>query len=267
MRFSDVRKAFLPFVALVLITGALPAQSTGTISGRVLGEDGAPLAQAQLILVGTGLGARAGANGQYTIVNVPAGDYRLRAQLIGHRPIEAPVTVTAGAVATQDFSMRKQALSLDAIVVTGTAGAARQREVGNSIAQIDMGKLKEAPATVGDLLQGKAPGMQVMQSSAAAGSGSMIRLRGNVSVAMSNQPLIYVDGVRLRSDGYQRNIPPSGSNLRGGNDMASPLNDVNPADIERIEIIKGAAAATLYGTEAAAGVIQIITKSGQAGRP
>jgi TonB-dependent starch-binding outer membrane protein SusC len=106
-----------------------------------------------------------------------------------------------------------------------------------------------------------------MQSSAMAGSGSMIRLRGNVRVAMSNQPLIYVDGVRLRSDGYQRNVPPSGSDLRSGNDIASPLNDINPADIERVEIIKGAAAATLYGTEAAAGVIQIFTKSGHSGRP
>ena len=95
----------------------------------------------------------------------------------------------------------------------------------------------------------------------------MIRLRGNVSVAMSNQPLIYVDGVRLRSDGYQRNVPITGSDLRSGNDIASPMNDINPNDIERIEIIKGAAAATLYGTEAAAGVIQIFTRSGRAGKP
>jgi TonB-dependent starch-binding outer membrane protein SusC len=267
MHCLGIRKVFSPLAALVLGTGALSAQSTGTVSGRVIGEDGLPLPQTQVLLVGTGLGTRVGDNGQYTIVNVPAGQYRLRAQLIGHRPSEAPITVTAGATVTQDFSLRKQALALDAIVVTGTAGAARQREVGNSIAQIDMSKLKESPATVGDLLQGKAPGLQVMQSSASAGSGSMIRLRGNVSVAMSNQPLIYVDGVRLRSEGYQRNVPPSGSDLRSGNDIASPLNDVNPNDIERIEIIKGAAAATLYGTEAAAGVIQIFTKRGQSGKP
>src|SRR5688500_18127654 len=129
MHQFGVRSAVLSLAALVLGTATLPAQSTGTISGRVIGEDGAPLPQAQLILVGTGLGARAGTNGQYTIVNVPAGLYRLRAQLIGHRPVEASVTVTAGATATRDFSMQKQALSLDAIVVTGTAGAARQREV------------------------------------------------------------------------------------------------------------------------------------------
>ena len=267
MYCSWVVRALILLSAIMLSTGPLRGQSTGTVTGRVAAEDGSPLPYAQVVLVGIGLGTRTLANGQYTIVNVPAGQYRLRAQIIGHRPSEVPITVTAGAVVTHDFSMQKQALALDEIVVTGTAGAARQREVGNSIAQIDMSNLKETPASVGELLQGKAAGMQVMQSSAAAGSGSMIRLRGNVSVAMSNQPLIYVDGVRLRSEGYQKNVPPSGSDLRSGNDIASPLNDINPNDIERVEIIKGAAAATLYGTEAAAGVIQIFTKRGQTGKP
>jgi TonB-dependent SusC/RagA subfamily outer membrane receptor len=109
--------------------------------------------------------------------------------------------------------------------------------------------------------------MTVMSSSGMAGSGSMIRLRGNTSMTMTNQPLVYVDGIRIRSTAYALNVPPSGSTLRGGNDVASPLNDINPADIERIEVIKGAAAATLYGTEAAAGVIQIFTKNGHTGKP
>ncbi len=247
---------------------ALAAQAqTGTISGRVATGFGTSLQSAQIQLVGSGLGTRTGEGGRYIIVNVPAGQYRLRAQMLGHRPVEHNITVTAGSTLTQDFIMKAEALGLDAIVTTGTAGASRQREIGNSISQINLSTLNQPSATIGDLLQGKAAGMQVMQSSAMAGSGSMIRLRGNVSVAMSNQPLIYVDGVRLRSDGYARNVPPTGSDLRSGNDIASPLNDINPADIERIEIIKGAAAATLYGTEAAAGVIQIFTKGGHSGRP
>ena len=223
--------------------------------------------RAQVLVVGTGLGTRTGSNGQYTIVNVPAASYRVRVQMIGHRPVDQSVTVTAGSSVTQDFVLKAQALALDAMVVTGTAGAARNREVGNSISQIDMSKVQMPPANVGQLLQGQSAGMTVMPSSAMAGSGSMIRLRGNVSVTMSNQPLIYVDGVRIRSDGYQHNAPPTGSNLRSGNDIASPLNDINPNDIDRVEIIKGAAAATLYGTEAAAGVIQIFTKNGRTGRP
>jgi TonB-dependent starch-binding outer membrane protein SusC len=253
---------------VVLLCAAVTAHAqTGTISGRVIGESEQPIVGAQVRLVGTGLGTLTGEGGRYSIVNVPAAEYRIRVQMIGHRPVEVPVRVAAGQTLTQDFTMRRQVLELDALVVTGTAGAARQREVGNSISQIDMAKVAEPPVNVGQLLQGRTTGMTVMTSSAMAGSGSMIRLRGNVSVAMSNQPLIYVDGVRLRSDGYQRNVPATGSDLRSGNDIASPLNDINPNDIERVEIIKGAAATTLYGTEAAAGVIQIFTKNGQTGRP
>ncbi|MBV6522505.1 MAG: Vitamin B12 transporter BtuB [Gemmatimonadaceae bacterium] len=250
----------------MLFTGRLEAQ-TGTVTGTVSGEAGQPLGNAQIQVVGTRLGARTADNGKYTLVNVPTGTVRLRAILIGYRPEDMTLTVRDGQTATQDFTLKTQALSLDAVVVTGTAGAARQRELGNSISQINLSEVSLPPSNVGQLLQGKAAGMQVMPSSAGAGSGSMIRLRGNVSVAMSNQPLLYVDGVRIRSDGYQRNVPPTGSDLRSGNDVASPLNDINPNDIERVEVIKGAAAATLYGTEAAAGVIQIFTKSGRSGKP
>ena len=253
--------------AMLFAAASAHAQATATITGRVIAESGQPLGAAQVRLVNTTLGTLTADNGRYTLANLPVAQYRVRAQMLGHRPVEATVTLTAGQTVTQDFTLRKQVLELDAVVVTGTAGAARQREVGNAVAQIDMSKVQEPPQNVGQLLQGRAPGMTVMTSSAGSGSGSMIRLRGNVSVAMSNQPLIYVDGVRLRSDGYAKNIPPTGSSLRGGNDIASPLNDINPNDIERIEIIKGAAAATLYGTEAAAGVIQIFTKSGHAGKP
>lgn len=252
--------------ALAFLAVTPVGAQTGSIAGRVVSEAGAPIDGAQVYLVGTTLGTRTSANGRYTIVNVPPAQYRVRAQMIGFRPVDQTVTVAAGQTVTVDYSMKQQAISLDALVVTGTAGSARAREVGNSISQIELATV-QPPANVGTLLQGRATGVTVMPSSAAAGSGSMIRLRGNVSVAMSNQPLIYVDGVRIRSDGYQRNVPPTGSDLRSGNDIASPLNDINPNDIERVEIIKGAAASTLYGTEAAAGVIQIFTKKGSVGAP
>ena len=253
--------------SLMVFAAVQVGAQTGTITGTVTSESGQTLAGAQVLVVGTGLGSRTGNDGRYTIVNVPAAQYRVRVQFIGHRPQDQSVTVPAGGTVTMNFVMRVQALALDAMVVTGTAGTARNREVGNSISQIDMAKVQLPSANIGQLLQGRTAGMTVMPSSAMAGSGSMIRLRGNVSVTMSNQPLIYVDGVRIRSDGYQRNVPPTGSDLRSGNDVASPLNDINPNDIERVEVIKGAAAATLYGTEAAAGVIQIFTKSGRTGRP
>jgi len=252
--------------ALALLAAAPVGAQTGTISGRVTSEAGTPIEGAQVYLIGSAIGTRTATNGRYTILNVPPAQYRVRAQMIGFRPEDKTVTVAAGQTLTLDYTMKQQAIALDALVVTGTAGAARAREVGNSVSQIDLSTV-QPPSNVGQLLQGRSAGMQVMPSSAAAGSGSMIRLRGNVSVAMSNQPLIYVDGVRIRSDGYQRNVPPTGSALRSGNDLASPLNDINPNDIERVEVIKGAAASTLYGTEAAAGVIQIFTKKGHTGQP
>ena len=170
--------------ALVLATASAGAQTTATITGRVITENGQPLAGAQVRLVNMTLGTLTGDNGRYTLGNLPVAQYRIRAQMLGHRPVELPVTLVAGQTVTQDFTLRKQVLELDAVVVTGTAGAARQREVGNAVAQIDMAKVQEPPQNVGQLLQGRAPGMTVMTSSAGSGSGSMIRLRGNVSVAM-----------------------------------------------------------------------------------
>src|SRR5215210_6294320 len=137
MHRAKARRVCPLIAALLLSAGALPAQTqTGTISGRVTASTDQPLVGAQVHLVGTALGTRAGEGGRYTIVNVPAGQYRLRAQMLGHRPVELPVGVTAGATTTQDFAMKAEAIGLDALVVTGTAGQARQREVGNAISQI-----------------------------------------------------------------------------------------------------------------------------------
>lgn len=261
-----------PLAAVVLALGlALPAtpagaQQTGSVTGRVTSA-GQPVAAVQVFLVGTGLGTLTNADGRFVILNVPAGTYTLRAELIGLRPGEREITVAAGQSAQANFDLEVEALGLDEIVVTGTAGAARRREVGNSVAQIDLARVRESPVNVDALLQSRTPGMTVLQSSANIGGGAMIRLRGNSSVTMSNQPIIYVDGVRMRSDGYARNVPHSGSDLRSSNDIAGPLNNINPSDIERVEVIKGSAATTLYGTEAAAGVIQIFTKRGHTGTP
>ncbi len=259
--------------AVALVAGSLVAatpaltQQTGTITGNVTdAQSGAIMPSVQVYLVGTGLGTLTNSNGRYLVVNVPAGSYTLRAERLGYGTQDVQIEVTGGQTLTQDFALESEALGLDEIVVTGTAGAARRREVGNTIAQLDVADLPENPTNVDGLLQGRVPGMTVMQTSGNAGGGAKIRLRGNVSVAMSNQPLIYVDGVRMRSDAFHKNVPPTGYPGRSGNDVASPLNNINPDDIARIEVIKGAAATTLYGTEAAAGVIQIFTKRGHQGQ-
>jgi TonB-dependent starch-binding outer membrane protein SusC len=264
-----VTASVLPRQALSQQSGGVAAEpTTGTVRGTVrqVGS-GTPLANVQITVARTRIGAVSRDDGSFTIPNAPAGAQRLQARLLGYAPTDRPVTVTAGGQVAVDFSLTPATTSLEEVVITGTAGSARRREVGNSISALKLADAPEAPTNVSNLLQGRIAGASVQLSTGSAGSGSSIRLRGNSSVALSNQPLIYVDGVRMRSDEYPKNVPPAGSNLRSSNVNASPLNDINPDEIDRIEIIKGAAATTLYGTEAASGVIQIFTKHGTNGKP
>ncbi len=256
------------FTLLFVLAGAAPAaaQGTGTIVGQALAAGGQPLSQVQVYIPSAKLGALSGDNGRFIIVNVPVGTYAVRAERIGYRAPEQQVTVSAGQSAQVTFEMESDVLGLDELVVTGTAGAARRREVGNSVGQVDIARLEQLPVSVETLLLGQVAGVTILGTGGSIGAGAQIRLRGANSVAMSNQPLIYVDGVRVRSDPYPNNNPTTGSTNRGSNYTTSPLNDINPNDIERMEVIRGAAATTLYGTEAAAGVIQIFTKRGGQGK-
>jgi TonB-linked SusC/RagA family outer membrane protein len=204
-------------------------------------------------------------NGRFILLNVAAGEYQIRVERIGYGTVTQSVAVRAGETTEVDFQLAEQALGLDEIVVTGTAGAARRREVGNSLTQVNMAQVDEPMLSADAILQARGPGIQVTEQYGGVGGGAKIRLRGNVSAAMSNQPIIYVDGIRVRSEGLPKNVGASGYAGRGPNSVYGPLNDLDPDDIERIEVIKGAAATTLYGTEAAAGVIQIFTKRGQPG--
>lgn len=245
----------------------LVAQEAGRITGQVTSRSMQPLSEVQVFLVGTTQGTLTAQNGRFLIPNVNPGTYTLRVERIGYEGQTQEITVRAGEATTVDFVLADQALGLDEIVVTGTAGAARRREIGNSISQINVAEVAAPPQNVDQLLQAKAPGLLVTQGNGSVGGGAQIRLRGAVSVSQSNQPIIYIDGVRVRSEAYARNQQRSFGSGRGNNVTASPLNDINPADIDRIEVIKGSAASTLYGTEAAAGVIQIFTKRGSSGAP
>lgn len=257
------------------ILAAMPGLSTPAHAqegGRVIGQviesgSGAPLSQVQVYLEGTGLGTLTRQDGRFIILNVPAGTYEVRAERIGLEAGAQQVTLAAGDAAQVTFQLQTQTLGLDEIVVTGTAGAARRREIGNSIAELNPAEIPGEPLTATAMLQAAAPGISVTGGSASAGMGKVIRLRGNKSVAMTNQPLIYIDGIRVMSEGVPAAGTPGEAGGGGSHLSVSPLDMVNPNDIARIEVIKGSAATTLYGTEAAAGVIQIFTKRGSAGAP
>jgi TonB-linked SusC/RagA family outer membrane protein len=251
-------------LAALLLAAPLPAasqQPRGSIAGTVRASSTQrPVLSVQLTVPGTNVGTLTDGQGRYVLQNVPAGETRVHAQVLGFRSEERSVSVTAGQTVTLDFELQESAVALDEIVVTGTAGQARKREIGNSMATISSSEIEVAPVRgAQDILTARAAGVTVMANSGQPGSGAAIRLRGNNSIAMGNEPLIYIDGVRL----FSRIAPASGSARQG----SLPINDIAPDDIERIEIVKGAAATTLYGTEASGGVIQIFTKRGRAGKP
>ena len=272
MGSKTLRRGRLVLAALAALLAAAPplqAQATGTVRGTVASTgSGRALAGARVQVVGTQLGAVTGASGEYTINGVPAGRATLRAVVIGHSPSDRSVTVTAGAETRADFTLAEQALSLDAVVVTGTAGAAQRRQVGNAVTKLDVEELtaKSSVMNVTEVLQGRAPGVTVLPNSGIAGTAADIRIRGAGSL-IGYAPVVYVDGVRYNTESLG-NFSPAGAGLTANNSfqVTSAFNGINPNDIESIEVIKGPAAATLYGAEAAGGVIQIITKKGARGQ-
>ena len=269
--------ALLGLAASVALGTSVEAQETGQITGVVTDEAGAAIGEAQVYLPATRLGSLTRQNGRFLILNVPVGTHEVRAERIGLAAGTQEVTVQAGQVAQANFQLSSEALGLDEIVVTGTAGAARRREIGNTVSQINVAELPNRPTDVATLLTAAAPGVRVSNLGGVLGQGASIRIRGSTSLSQNPHPLVYIDGVRMQSKAFTnpnedfRLIEgfshPGGGWNSGGMVEASPLNNIDPNDIERIEIVKGSAATTLYGTEASGGVIQIFTKRGTPGAP
>ena len=254
--------------ALISFSASAVEAQTGQIVGQVTDAgSSAPLSEVQVYLPDSEIGVLSRQDGRFIILNVPAGTYEVAAERIGYASVSQQVTVTAGGSAQVSFSMMSQALGLDEIVVTGTAGASRRREVGNSVAQINPADIPSRPVSATDILQSSAPGITVSGIGGEIGQGKRIQLRGNTSVSMDNTPIIYIDGVRIMSGAFPQTAGRDYRAGRGANVTVSPLDAINPEDIDRIEILKGSAATTLYGTEASAGVIQVFTKRGATGAP
>jgi TonB-linked SusC/RagA family outer membrane protein len=249
---------------------AAHAQGAAPPGGRVVGRvtearSTQPLVGATLEIEGTRLGAVTDGAGRYRIDNVPAGPRTIIARRIGFAAARQTVTVAALGQVTADLALQATPIALDQVVVTGTAGGERLRTIGNSVATIDAVEAVElaAPPTLGSLLNARAPGLIINQGSGRLGSGPSINIRGRSSIGQGNSPLIYIDGVRV-NNATGLGAPAGGFGAQGSA-IAGRLDDINPEDIESVEVIKGPAASTLYGTEANNGVIQIITKKGAVG--
>ncbi len=241
---------------------AAHAQDGGAVRAKVIdAATRAPLSNAQVLVSGTQIGGLTNAAGEVALGGVPAGSHTLRVQLIGFRPAEQTVEVPGGGGSAVDveIQLHRVAIELDAVVVTGTAGATQRRAVANAVGNISAADVQTiAPAPqVSNLIAGRSPGVVVVPGTGMIGAGPRIRIRGASSFSLSDQPLLYIDGIRVDND------VSTGPRAQGTSGVISRLNDLNPEEIESIEIIKGPAAATLYGTEAANGVIQVITKKGR----
>ena len=276
MNRSFCRTVGLLSVAIPAILSAqqAPAGQGGIISGTVRDRTTRqPISSAQVSIVGTTRGALTSDQGAYRLAGVPAGSYQLRVLRIGYQATVLPVTVTAGETTTQDVTLGATVVTLDQVTVTATGEQIRQRETGSSVATIAPA-VEELAATSNftDVLNSRAPGLYVQQSNGAAGTGSRIRVRGANSLSLSNEPLLIVDGVRVNNDVGNReqsgvsSANTLGTNISTGGQTVSRLNDINPEDIETIDVIRGPAGVALYGTAAANGVIQITTKRGRAGQ-
>jgi len=251
-----------PTGVLLASLAAVPAAAQqGTITGQVTDEgNGQPLAGARIQVQGASAYALSNAQGAYTIRGVAPGTYQLRIVLIGYASVIKPATIGAGETVTIDWSIRGIPFTLEEIVTTAT-GEQMTRELGNTVARVQATEMVAA-APVNNLTQvlsGRVAGVNVLTSNGTTGTGSRIRIRGLSSVSLSNEPQVYVDGVRVVSG-------QSSPGFIGGGTV-SFLNDLNPEEIESIEIVKGPAASSLYGTQAANGVVSVTTKRGRAGAP
>jgi len=263
--------SFTLLLALCL-GGASPGLAqTRTVTGTVTDiETSEPLRGAQLTVKNQpSIGTLARDNGTFSI-NVPTTDVVLVVRRIGYPMREVPVSASTSSVTIE---LRRDVLKLDQIVVTGQASTISRKNLANSVASVDAEDLTKVPATsIEHALQGKIAGAQIQQNTGAPGGGNRIRLRGTSSILGNASPLYVVDGV-IVSDvaidpGTNRVSRASGAVSITAAGQENPVNriaDMNPDDIENIEVLKGAAAAAIYGSKASGGVIMITTKKGRVG--
>lgn len=248
--------------AQVSITGKVSAKSTGS---------GGNLPAISVIIKGTTYGAGTDNSGVYKI-NAPIkpGNYTLVFTGVGYQPAEVPLTIGNAAAYTADAQLSETVSNLDEVIVTGTSAGTTRRQLGSYISTLKADDLtKGATSNVLAALQGKTAGAQITQNSGDPAGGLSVRLRGISSVLSSSDPLYIVDGIIVNNS--TNRVTNTSGNYDGnnfvGNIGQNRLVDINPADIDRIEVLNGAAAAAIYGSRANAGVVQIFTKKGVSGAP
>ena len=269
LRAHRATTLFTLVAALAVILPSAVSAQTGRVTGSVLAaSNNSPISVAQIRIGDTGLGGITGDNGRFLVLSVPVGTHEVFVERIGYRTQSQTVEVAAGEAVSLEFRLSETALELDELVVTGTPGASSRRELGNSVGSVRAAALENTPSqTLTEILNGQTTGLQQWRNEGQVGGGSKIVLRGINSISQDVQPLIYVDGVRMNNNqGIYANRSSINPGPAGAQTSPNPLDLIDPSDIERVEVVRGSAATTLYGTEAAGGVIQIFTKQGRSGQ-
>ncbi|HUQ84204.1 MAG TPA: TonB-dependent receptor plug domain-containing protein, partial [Gemmatimonadaceae bacterium] len=267
-----MKYTWLSMLAATVLASTPALAQTRTVTGKVIeAGNSAPIGSAQIQIKGTTTGTLARDDGTFTII-APNQAITLTVRRIGFPPLDVPVAATESSVT---ITMARDPLKLEEIVVTGLATGMSRRNLANSVASVSAEDVAKVPATsLENALQGKVAGAQIQQNTGAPGGGNRIRLRGITSLTSTANPLYVVDGV-VTSDigiaaGTNRVTQAGGATQISVASQESPVNriaDLNPNDIESVEVLKGAAASAIYGSKASAGVILITTKRGRGGKP
>jgi TonB-linked SusC/RagA family outer membrane protein len=244
-------------LALILSLSTVALAQDGGLRGTVKDKaTGEALIGANVLVVGTNRGAASNTEGAYQITGLSPGRYTITARYIGYKSGQQIITVVANQTIDLSFSLEQDVLRIDEVVITGLSGEVPRAQLGNSIGKVAGADLQKIPVTsVHDGLSGKIPGLLVTKSTGTPGTGTYITLRGRRTITGSSQPLWVVDGVPI-DDSF---IYDGSGTVQGANRST----DINPNDIESIEVLKGASAAAIYGARAANGVILVTTKSGK----
>ena len=269
----SIRMGKCKLLFLVLLTNFLVLTAIGQvkISGKVTDENGNGIAGVSVTIKNENAGIATSADGAYQLLaNLKAGKRTIVFTAVGFRSVEQTISIAT----TGDYNVNAQLIAdpmgLDEVVVTGTSAGTTKRQLGSYISTIKGDQLTKSPTSnVLAALQGKSMGAQITQNNGDPAGGITVRLRGISSVNSSSEPLYIIDGVILNN--ATNRVTNTSGNYDGNNFVGSigqnRLADINPADIERIEVLNGAAAAAIYGSRANAGVIQIFTKRGSSGEP
>ncbi|WP_316807597.1 SusC/RagA family TonB-linked outer membrane protein [Pedobacter agri] len=262
----------IPFL-LLLFTGMAQAQTKRyTISGKVTdAANNDPVPGVVVKILNTNLATSTNANGAYTFsVDLAAGNYQLQFSFVGYKSKTQSITLGTSDQVQSSTSLSADAVGLDEVIVTGTSQGTTRKQLGSYVSTVKGDDLNKAPSgNALASLQGKTPGAQISQNSGDPAGGISVRLRGVSSVNSSSEPLYIIDGVIVNNSTTR--VTNTSANYDGGNFVGSigqnRMVDISPADIDRIEVLNGAAAAAIYGSRANAGVIQIFTKRGKTGVP